>query len=50
MAKKLCYRKEKDGKYWLDIDGSKRYGLAFSSIKTMRKAVKRKYKLKKCGK
>jgi len=43
----LKYRVEKDNKYHLDIDGSGRYGLQFSSYKAMRKAVKRKYKLKK---
>lgn len=43
----LEYRVESDGRYWLDIDGSKRFGLSFPTYKSMRNVVRRKYKLKR---
>ena len=48
MTKIICYRKEKDKKFHLDIDGNKKYGLQFSTKKEMRNAIKRKFKLKEC--
>jgi hypothetical protein len=43
--KTILYRIEKDGKYWVDIDGSGRFGLAFSSYAQMRKAIPSVWKL-----
>jgi len=43
----LYYRIEEDGKFHLDVDGSGRYGLQFSTYADMRKAVKGSYVLKK---
>lgn len=47
-SKIICYRKEKDKKFHLDVDGSKRYGLQFSTKKAMRNSIKTKYKIREC--
>lgn len=43
MQTMLNYRKEEDGKLHLDIDGSDRFGLSFSSMDEMRDAIYKDY-------
>ena len=45
MDARINYRKENDGKFHLDIDGSGRFGLQFSTIEEMREAIKIDYTL-----
>ena len=43
MQMMLNYRKEEDGKFHLDIDGSDRFGFSFSTIDEMREAISQEY-------